>query len=154
MNRKMIQSLNTVFALSVFCLFAVCSLFLVLIGSNVYQGIVNGMDSNSEIRTSLSYVSNKVRSADRNEVSLQNRNGLQILVIAVPYGGEKYNTYIYQYDGYLMELFSKADKAFAPGGGDKITAVTVFTVTKTGNMLCLSAAGRNHRMLSQSLALP
>lgn len=154
MNRKIIQSLDTVLALSVFCLFAVCSLFLILIGSNVYRGIVNSMDSNSEIRTSLSYVSNKVRSADRNEVSLQSANGLQILVIANQYGGEKYNTYIYQYDGCLMELFSKADKAFTPGGGDKITPVAAFTITKKGNMLYLSATGRNRRMLSQCLSLP
>jgi hypothetical protein len=153
MNGKSSHSINTVFVLLVFCLFAVCSLFLVLIGANVYRGIVGNMDSNNETRASLSYVSNKVHAADGKDVELQTINGRQTLVISAQYNGKDYHTYIYEFNGSLMELFTKADNAFTPGSGDKITPVSEFTMTKSGSELNLAASGKNHRRLTMNLSL-
>jgi hypothetical protein len=153
MNKKNAHSFDTVFILLIFCLFAGCSLFLVLIGANVYRGIVHDMNENSETRASLSYVSNKVRSADGRDVKLEKNDGQNILVIHSTYSDADYNTYIYLHDGYLMELFTKAENGFVPGDGDKITRVSSFTMTKNENELSLSVSGRKSSKLSLDLFL-
>jgi len=153
MNGKNAHSINTVFVLLLFCLFAVSSLFLVLIGANVYRSIVDKMDANNEMRSSLSYVSNKVRSADSRDVSVESLGGQETLVIASEFNSEKYNTYIYQYNGYLMELFTKADNDFKAGDGDKITPVTTFTITKNESELSLEVSGGDNRKRSLKLSL-
>lgn len=153
MNSKSTHSFDTVFALLIFCLFAGSSLFLVLIGANVYRNIVGEMNSNNETRASLSYVSNKVRAADSRDVSVEKMDGQDTLVIHSAYNGSDYKTYIYLHDGYLMELFTKAENEFIAGDGDKITPVSAFTIAKNNNELSLSVSGGEKSRLSLDLFL-
>ena len=154
MNGKSTHSFDTVFVLLIFCLFAVCSLFLVLIGANVYTKIVGQMEANNEARASLSYVANKVHAAGSGEVSVQEVNGQQTLVIASSLNGGDYRTYIYEYKGSLMELFTAAKNSFTPGSGDKITAVSGFAMSQAGRDLKLAVTDRNRRTLTLDLFLP
>lgn len=153
MNSKSTHSFDTVFVLLIFCLFAGTSLFLVLIGANVYRNIVSDMSANNETRASLSYVSNKVRSADSRDISVEKVNGQDTLVIHSEYNKSDYKTYIYLHDGYLMELFTKAENSFSAGEGDKITPVSAFTLAKHDNELSLSVSGGGKSMLSLDLFL-
>lgn len=153
MNSRNTHSFETVFVLSIFCLFAVCSLFLVLIGANTYRGIVEKIDSNNETRASLSYVANKVHAADSGETSLQTIDGRQVLVITSNFSSSDYRTYIYEYEGSIMELFTSAQNSFTPGDGDRITKISEFKMTQTGKRLNLSATGENRRTLTLSLFL-
>lgn len=153
MNSRSSHSVNTVFVLLIFCLFSVCSLFLVLIGANSYRRIVGEMDSNNETRASLSYISNKVHAVNGKDVGIQTQDGQKVLVIGSNEGDRKYNTYIYLYKGYLMEFFTRADNGFTPGDGDKITPLTAFTMEKNGSELMLSVCGENRRSLSLNLFL-
>ncbi len=153
MNSKSAHSFDTVFVLLIFCLFAVSSLFLVLIGANVYREIVGKMDANNETRSSLSYVSNKVRSADSRNVSIETINGQEALVIQSIFNNTDYNTYIYLHDGYLMELFTKAENGFKAGDGDKITPISAFTMTKNESELSLEVSGSDNKKQSLKLCL-
>lgn len=153
MNSKSTHSFDTVFVLLIFCLFAGSSLFLVLIGANVYRDIVGEMNANNETRASLSYVSNKVRAADSRDVSVEKIDGQDTLVIHSAHNGSDYKTYIYLHDGYLMELFTKAENGFTAGDGDKITPVSAFTMTKNDNELSLSVSGGDKSRLSLDLFL-
>jgi len=153
MNGKSTHSLDTIFVLLIFCLFTICSLFLVLIGANGYRGIVGQMDSNNETRASLSYVANKVHAADSGETAVQTINGQQALVINATYNGEAYHTYIYEYKGSLMELFTKAENPFTPGDGDKITTISGFAMAQNNHMLNLSATSKDKRTLTLNLFL-
>lgn len=153
MSDRTARAFNTVFLLAVFGLFAVCSLFVVLFGANVYHKIVSDLDANSEVRTSLSYVSNKVRSADAGEVAVRTVDGQQVLVISHEYSGKKYSTYIYQYRGSLYELFTDAGNQPVPGNGDKITALSGFSVSKSGDRLTVSVTGKDSRTVSAELVL-
>jgi hypothetical protein len=153
LNRKNTHSFQTVFILLIFCLFAVCSLFLVLIGANVYRGIVRDMNANNETRSSLSYVSNKVRTADPKDVSVEKVEDRTVLVIRSSYNHSEYKTYIYLNDGYLMEFFSKAENPFTLGDGDKITPVSSFSIEKKDNQLNLSVSDGDKPTLSLELFL-
>lgn len=52
------------FTLALFCVFAASALMVVVIGANVYRQTVRGMDSNYDSRTSLTYLTEKVRQND------------------------------------------------------------------------------------------
>lgn len=153
MNDRTIRAFNTFFILAVFSLFAICSLLVVLFGANVYHGLVSDLDANNEVRTSLSYVSNKVRAADSRDISVRTDAGQQVLVITRQYSGEKYDTYIYHYQGSLYELFTKAQNQFVPGNGDKITPLSGFSVKKDGDRLTLTATGKDRRTATIGLQL-
>lgn len=153
MGNRMVRSFNTAFILAVFTLFAVCSLFVVLFGANVYHKVVSGLDGNSEVRTSISYVSNKVRAADARDVTVRAVDGRQMLVIGSQYGGKEYSTYIYQYQGSLYELFTGVENQPVPGNGDKITPLSGFSVSKSGDRLTVSATGKDSRSAAAELIL-
>ena len=153
MDNRTIRSSNTAFILAVFTFFAVCSLFVVLFGANVYHKVVSELDGNSEVRTSISYVSNKVRAADARDVTVQTVNGHQMLVIGSQYDGKKYSTCIYQYQGSLYELFTGAEIQPVLGNGDKITPLSGFTVSKSGDRLTVSATGKDSRSAAVELML-
>ncbi len=153
MNNRTIHAFNAVFVLAVFSLFAVCSLFVVLFGANVYHQMTASLDANNEVRTSLSYVSNKVRAVDGRDVTVRELGGRQVLVIGRTYGGEAYRTYIYYDRGSLYELFTKAENKFVPGNGDKVTAVSGFSMSKSGGRLILTAAGKDRRTAAVELLL-
>ncbi len=153
MSDRTARAFNTFFVLAVFGLFAVCSLFVVLFGANVYHKIVSDLDANNEVRTSISYVSNKVRSADAGDVAVRTVDGRQVLVISRKYSGKEYSTYIYQYRGSLYELFTDAENQPVPGDGDKITALSGFSASKNGDRLTVSVTGQDSRTASAELVL-
>ena len=55
MDRKQ-HTIDIVFALSLFCVFAVLSLFVVVMGANVYRGISSEMTAGYHMRSSLVYM--------------------------------------------------------------------------------------------------
>ena len=55
---------DLLFTLALVCVFAASALMVVLIGANVYQNTVEGMDENFSARTSVTYVATKIRQND------------------------------------------------------------------------------------------
>lgn len=106
-NRHLIDIL---FVLSLFCIFAVSSVILILFGANIYQKIVSQMDSNYGTRTSIAYITEKIRQSDTyNSTYITEKNGQEMLVMTQTIDNIVYATSLYEYDGYLYELFSRAD---------------------------------------------
>ena len=52
---------DLIFVLSLFCLFTVLSLFVVIQGADVYQGISREMSANYSARGTVAYLTEKVR---------------------------------------------------------------------------------------------
>lgn len=94
--------------LLILAMFAISALVLINVGMQVYKNIVLANHDNFKLRTSLAYIATKVRQNDvEGMVSVQEANGVRMLVLSEDIGGEKYNTCIYYYDGYLCELIQK-----------------------------------------------
>ena len=92
------------FALALFCVFAATALLVVLIGARVYKSTVDGMNINFERRTSLAYVSTKIRQFDRNgAVSIDDLDGIPTLLMRQNFGESSYLTMVYYHDGALRE---------------------------------------------------
>lgn len=114
------HAMEIIFPLVLFGLFAVMSLFLVLIGSDVYTKIVDNSDDNTKIRTSVSYLANKLRAYDSEEYSVyvDNISGVEVLVFEEEVAGYSYQNFVYYYDGTLREVMIQKGYDFQPEFGD------------------------------------
>lgn len=134
------HSIETLFAVVLYGMFALLSLLLVLIGAQVYKRIVQNTEARGGIRASLSYVANKVRASDESGgVRLENRDGIDVLVFEETVEDATYETLIYYYDGALRELFQPSGTSFTPASGETLTAVTQFSMSEKNGLLIITA---------------
>ncbi len=90
-------------------MFAIAALVLLAAGMQVYQKVVLASNENFELRTSVSYVAAKIRQCDSvGRVSVENYDGIDMLVLSETIDGDLYNTMIYHKDGRLYELMQSA----------------------------------------------
>ncbi|MCI8360053.1 MAG: DUF4860 domain-containing protein [Clostridiales bacterium] len=152
MKRK--YSMDALFALILYGMFTLVSLLLVLIGAQIYRGIVQRTEDRSNVRASLSYVANKVRSSP--EASLENREGTAVLVLSEQQEGQRIETLIYCYEGKLRELYQLEGKAFIPENGEELAAVSGFSIAQPAEDLLMvtskDAGGREHTLHIQKRA--
>lgn len=146
------RSADTVFALVLLTLFAVLALFLVLIGGNAYRSTVSRMDKNNELRTSVSYVANKVRAAGK-DASLRKVDGVDALVLRERGGDTVYCTYIYYYDGALCEYYAAADDPFSPEDGEELIESAGVAFEERDGVLTISAVPQDGDAVELSLRL-
>ncbi len=102
--------IDILFVLSLFCVFAASSVLLILFGADVYKKTVSQMDSNYTSRTSIAYITEKIRQSDTSDsIHITSQGDTQILMLTNTIQGIPYATSLYEYDGYLYELFARTD---------------------------------------------
>ena len=154
MNGARGRSVQTLCVLLIYCLFAVCSLLLILTGASAYREISRKMDGDNQLRASLSYVANKVRAGEEaGGIVLKKSGDTDVLTIAAEYDGDAYLTYLYWYDGTLMEQFLGETDPFLPADGEKVTPLKRFSMTRRGGVLTLSATADTGRQASMTVCL-
>ena len=104
-----------------FFVFLLCTIFTILIGSRVYENIRERDNASFHTDTAIAYMTNKVRQGDQADaVSIREENGCQILVLTSDYDGVLFETWIYQMDGVLWELFTQKDSGLDVYSGQMI----------------------------------
>lgn len=112
---------DIIFILSLFCAFAVMALFVVVLGANVYKGISADMTANYNARTSVAYLSEKVRQNDvAGGVGVRTLGENNALVLVQDVEGATYETWIYVADGVLREVTVAAGTQVQTGDGQEI----------------------------------
>lgn len=102
-----------IFILALLCVFAFGALMTAILGSNTYKGIKEDMDSNFEFRTPLSYIAAKVRQNDRiDSIRIVNKEGTDALVLEAPDNGVDCETWIYEYQDSLYEVYLEKGTSF------------------------------------------
>ena len=116
------------FTLALFCVLAASLLTVVILGANVYGSTVEEMQHNYEVRTTLGYVSGKIRQNDiADSVSIGEIEGVDALVMSQDVYGSRYLTYIYFHDGALYEVFAGEDVPVSLTSGQKIVDIQDFS---------------------------
>lgn len=111
-------------------IFALLAMLLITMGISVYSGVINGSEENYSRRTAVSYISNRVRRADRaGSVTLGEYGGSDALLIGNEYNDTAYVTIIYYYNGYIRELFCKADAEIDVNGGASLMPAKEFSIS-------------------------
>ena len=90
-------------------IFAVCVMAVLFAGTRSYSTLTEADRQGYETRTAAGYIAAKVRQADGLELSAETFGGADALSISETIEGEDYKTFIYCFDGWLMEYFADAD---------------------------------------------
>lgn len=130
------HSVQSIFVVILFCLFAASLMLILVSGAGVYQRVVNAMGTNYDSRTATTYVFNKVHHADNGDsVSLGSFGDGDALLLMEEIDNIKYCTYIYCYDGKLMELFSRYDQQIDPEYGTPIMDIRSLNISEETDTL-------------------
>ncbi|OUN94551.1 DUF4860 domain-containing protein [Blautia sp. An46] len=145
------HSIDLIFTISLFCVFALSSLGVTAAGAVLYQRTVREERSDYNLYTALSYIEQKLKSCDQEGgVSLEEGETGNLLCIHQSIGGISYRTYIYAYEGSLMELFIRTDQEPDFSGGTPLLEIQDMEVSVTGQgLLSLTVTERSGN--SQSL---
>ena len=145
-------SLDFIFILSLLCIFAFGALMAVILGSNTYKGIKEDMDSNFELRTPLSYIATKVRQNDQTDaIRVAQKEGTDALVLETQDGGEVCQTWIYEYEGSLYEVYIEKGTDFRLEDGLAMIPSYGLELKREGELLQISV--KDHRGKTGSLSL-
>lgn len=143
------SSVTNLSVLVLFGFFLVISSLLTVSGANVYTGVSDAMTAGSALRSSSAYVANRLRGCgDAGKVLIGQTAGSDgtwgeltsleegnMLILEENYGGDRYYTRIYLYDGWLRESFLWDQVEFHPQDGERITEVTGFYVEKDEDLI-------------------
>lgn len=124
------HTIDVLFVITLFAVFAMSIMTLTGIGASVYEKIQASMSENYDSRTAFSYISNKLRQSDTNgNISLGNYGGTDAVIISEEIDNVTYCTYLYCYDGYLKELFTRAGQEFDLEYGTNILELDSFAAS-------------------------
>ena len=126
--------------LALLCVFIIGSLALMNVGVHVYKNIVENNAENFRLRASLSYMATKVRQYDAvDTISVQEEEGVPMLVFQEELEGATYLTKIYCYDGNMMELFQEEGLEHDLNDGFEIMELDDLHIEQQGNQILLTA---------------
>ena len=117
------------FPVALLLVFAVTSLAVILMATEVYRSTTENSSLNYTARTSMAYISEKIHQNDSGgEVSVGSYNGCDALILQQDLNGTSYKTYIYMYENELKELFARDGLEFPAQMGKTILAVEDFSI--------------------------
>ena len=129
LNRRQ-GAISAMAVLLLFAMFALLSVGVLTAGMTVYQKTRTKADSVYHRRTSLSYIANQIRQADRLDgVEVVQFHGSDALSLRQTYWDTNYYTYIYVWDGQLRELFFEEGLELPPESGAIIVELTQMSVS-------------------------
>lgn len=153
-NRREKRSISGLAALVLLGVFAAGILSALLSGASAYQRLTVRDAESYDSRTCVQYLATKIRQAPaRESIALSDFGDGDSLCITETIEGDAYQTQIYCYDGWLMELFTVKDAGLAPEDGEKILPAESLTLSATGGLLQAEIVDGNGRRNPVILAL-
>lgn len=120
---------DALFLLALFGVFLICALFVVLFGAKIYKNTVKNSETSFNSRTALSYVSEKIRQNDNSQgISIEDTSDGTVVKLSQTVNNRVFNTYLYEYDGYLMEYTTNEGNSLNKKFGSNIMQISGFSV--------------------------
>ena len=138
-------AVDTIFTLTLFVVFAIAVLFVMLTGVKVYRNAAAESAESGDARIADAYLVSKIRQFDAsvpgNSVRIEKSGTGEMLVLTENYDGIVLATCIYCADGYLRELFYDTAEPFDPSLGERIIAADRLHLETDGRLLRFSVDG-------------
>lgn len=110
--------IDILFPISLYFVFAVSALTVLLLATNVYQTAIEHSTLNYTAETTLSYLTEKIHQNDTaSAISVGTFDNRQALILKQTYNDTQYLTYIYVNDNNLMELYTKEGSTVSAESG-------------------------------------
>ncbi len=148
------HSAEIIFVLSLFLIYTFCALLLSVMGANVYSKNVDDSEKNYNMRTSLLYITEKVRQNESiGNISVGTALGNDALVLSRTIDETVYNTWIYFEDGNLCEVIVPSNLEIVPNMGQKIMSVSAMEFEINDSLLSVIITDENQNQFSSNLFL-
>lgn len=125
---------DSLFVFLLFALFTICAIFLIAFGANIYKRTITNFEEHYNLTTSVAYIQEKFRQCDTTDccivIPFGDGDALRISTYA---NDIEYYTYIYEDEGYLKELYIKADNALAPKAGQRLLEIRNLKILDKGD---------------------
>lgn len=128
--------ITDVAALLVSAVFALCLLLVLLTGAEVYRGLVQSGEASYLRRTTLQYLTTRVRQAE--SVRIGSFEGCETLILEESAGEDACTTRVYCYDGWLRELYCVPGAQVSPQDGAALLEAADFSLNREGDLLILT----------------
>jgi hypothetical protein len=151
MGRKK-HFINLIFTLTLLGVFALAAVLVAVMGAQVYQHSANNMQANFDTRTSLVYMSEKIRQCPQDGISVGKIEGGDALILAEEYDGEKYESWIYVHKGALHEVLVPAGSPVNSGDGQNIMDINKLEISDDGTLLTITVENPDGEKDSLSLS--
>lgn len=152
------HNVSGLFVFLLIAAYAMFSLMLVLIGVQAYRSTVNASERNAELRTTIGYISGRVRGSD-GQVSVRKEGDYSVMRIGHALGEEDYETRIYfapiegaDYGGLYEQVIDKEEE-FDPDLGELIAEIGGFDMNQNGDLYQLVLTSRDGIQYSMHLRL-
>lgn len=148
-------SLDFLFILILLCVFAFTSLTFVFFGANIYKDITEKMDRNFALRTPISYITTKVRQYDAQDaVWLTQKDGIPVLVLETDDNSQICQTWIYEYNDHLCEVYVDKGSDLALSNGMEMIPSYGLDLSMTDNsLLHITSYDENGKSIATSISL-
>jgi len=155
MNRALRgRSIDTVFVLIVFSIFAFSVLMVLMLGAGVYRNVNDMSREGQQENTALSYIWSKTKNFDNaDSIKVGDFNGVSALFIDERLGGTDFRTVIYHHDGWLLELFSEMTLEFSLEDGRRIISIDEMNFESISDGLIRVTTGNRSLLLSPRSSL-
>ena len=154
------HSIESAFVLILFAVFAMTVVAVLALGANSYQKLVERDNDGYNKWIVTSYVAAKIRSNDvRGKIqvggfaSAEEEDGIETLHLYRESEGEKYDTRIYYYDGYIYELFTLADLHFDPEAGNVVMEARRLSFEREGDVVHITSVDTEGRTNTAAVSL-
>lgn len=135
-NQQTTHSIDFVFVILTFFIYAFCMIALIYMGAMVYRNVTNDRSNHDTVRTTAAYLNEKVRQNDTaGAISVASIEDASALKITTTYNETEYATYIYANNGKLCELFMRAENEPNPEAGTEILEIEDISFVQEENGL-------------------
>ena len=122
------HNIDIMFLMILFLIFTFSAVSVLLMAVNSYRSVVYANESNADARTAIAYIRETVRQHDSaGAIDVSEIDGKQCIRMVV---AEDYYLYIYEYDGYLMELEAKENSGVTADFGNKILEIKSLEISQ------------------------
>lgn len=144
MSKTQRGGVAVIFQLLLCCIFLICLLAVLLMGTDVYKGVASLSEDGYGGRTCLAYIEAKLRSADSEDcIRVGQFADVSALFLSEYYDDDEYVTVIYCYEGQLYELFTAADVELGPEAGEAIMEAESLEFSEENGLVTVTCDGRD-----------
>jgi hypothetical protein len=145
---------SNLFLFLLIAIFALFSLFVSVLGIRVYQNVSDANDDNAQIRSSVLYITNKIRSADAvSDVSVEQVDGTDVLVLNGYFESDDYELLIYYEDGAIRETIRQVGYETDLSEGETIVEAQGLTIKEEDNSIAFQVTALSGNTYSMHVFL-
>ena len=128
------HSIDSLFSFLLFGVFLLLLLMMILFSAQAYRTSMDGLEENNNLRTSMAYLTTKVRQHDeQGALWMGTLDEVDALCFKDTISGKDYITYIYLDGSELKELFTAANSTPSSSMGTAIAELRTFSPQVTSD---------------------